>query len=270
MERRGQRGDGRMPARIHARSARDRGGHGRSRVRPEARRQHAGLGGDDHRERPDPRSSSASTIGQGAQRPGNQANTSIGRFYRLFARNVPRFLPGSTDMATFGQMFRAVLAENERACAEMGWRPLHVTRGFRPNDSVVTITSVRTASDPFTTAGETAERHLDYIVDWVKRMMEPYQSSRGYVETHVLQLSPVIASVLAKRGVFEGGRGELSQEEGRGAGALLRMEHDAGRPSPARYHARRPGRRRASCRRSGVFPTTRSAWCRSCCRSPGG
>ena len=138
--------------------------------------------------------------GQGAQRPGNQANTSIGRFYRLFARNVPRFLPGSTDMATFGQMFRTALAENERACDEMGWKPLHVARGFDPDDSVVTITSVRTTSDPFTTAGETAERHLDYIVDWVKRMIEPYQSSRGYVETHVLQLTPVIASLLAKAG----------------------------------------------------------------------
>ena len=54
--------------------------------------------------------------------------------------------------------------------------------------------------DPFTTAGETAERHLDYIVDWVKRMMEPYQSSRGYVETHVLLLTPVIASIFAKAG----------------------------------------------------------------------
>ena len=138
--------------------------------------------------------------GQGAQRPGNQANTSIGRFYRLFARNVPRFLPGSTDMATFGQMFRTVLAENERACEQIGWSPLHVTRGFKPDDSVVTITSVRTTSDPFTTAGETAERHLDYIVDWVKRMIEPYQSSRGYVETHVLQLTPVIASLLARAG----------------------------------------------------------------------
>ena len=55
-------------------------------------------------------------------------------------------------------------------------------------------------SDPFTTGGETAERHLDYIVDWVKRMIEPYQSSRGYVETHVLQLTPVIASLLARAG----------------------------------------------------------------------
>jgi hypothetical protein len=138
--------------------------------------------------------------GQGSQRPGNQANTSIGRFYRLFARNVPRFLPGTTDIATFGQMFRAALAENEQACAEIGWKPLHVIRGFAPGDSVVTVTSVRTTSDPFTTGGESAERHLDYIVDWVKRMIEPYQSSRGYVETHVLQLTPVIASLLAKAG----------------------------------------------------------------------
>ncbi len=138
--------------------------------------------------------------GQGLQRPGNQANTSIGRFYRLFARNVPRFLPGSTDMATFGQMFRAAVAENESACTEMGWAPLHVTRGFSPQESVVTITTVRSASDPFTTAGETAERHLDYIVDWVKRMTEPYQSSRGYHETNVLLLTPVIAALLAKAG----------------------------------------------------------------------
>ena len=138
--------------------------------------------------------------GQGAQRPGNQANTSIGRFYRLFARNVPRFLPGSTDMATFGQMFRAVVAENEQACVKIGWDPLHVMRGFARDENVVTITSVRSASDPFTTAGETVQRHLGYIADWVKRMMEPYQSSRGYVETHVLVLTPVIASLLANAG----------------------------------------------------------------------
>jgi len=138
--------------------------------------------------------------GQGVFRPGHQANTSIGRYYRLFARNVPRFLPGSTDMATFGQMFRAAVAENDAACADMSWAPLHVMQGFDANDSVVTITSIRSMSDPFTTAGETPERHLDYMVDWVKRMIEPYQSSMGYEETHVLLLSPVIAGVLAHAG----------------------------------------------------------------------
>jgi len=137
---------------------------------------------------------------QGLQRPGNQANTSVGRFYRLFARNVPRFLPGSTDMATFGQMFRGVVAENEEACAEFGWAPLHVARGYEPDDNVVTITSARTGSDPFTTAGESPERHLEMIVDWARRMIEPYQSSRGYVESHVLVLTPVIVSLLARAG----------------------------------------------------------------------
>ena len=97
----------------------------------------------------------------GVLRPGNQANTSIGRFYRLFARNVAGFLPGTTDMGTFGHMFRAVVPENEQACADIGWEPLHVTRGFKNTDNVITITSVRAVSDPFVTAGESAEQHLE-------------------------------------------------------------------------------------------------------------
>ena len=119
---------------------------------------------------------------------------------RLFCRNVLRLLPGTTDMATFGQMFRAVVPENDQACADMGWQPLHVTRGFRREDSVVTLTSVRAVSDPFSTAGEHAESHLEYIVDWVKRMIHPYQAAEGYVETNVLLLTPIIASIIAKAG----------------------------------------------------------------------
>ena len=136
----------------------------------------------------------------GVLRPGNQANTSIGRFFRLFARNVAGYLPGLTDMATFGHMFRAVVPENDEACREIGWDPLHVTRGFNADESVITITSARAISDPFLTAGENAERHLNYIVDYVKRMIEPYQSSRGYVESHVLLMSPSIATTIAKAG----------------------------------------------------------------------
>jgi hypothetical protein len=108
-------------------------------------------------------------------------------------------------MATFGQMFRAAVAENDEACTQVGWEPLHVMRGFDTNESAVTITSVRAGSDPFTTAGEDAERHLQYMVDWVKRMIEPYESSRGYVESHVLLISPTIAAVLAKGGYSKRG-----------------------------------------------------------------
>ncbi len=134
------------------------------------------------------------------QRPGHQANTSIGRFYRLFLRNVPGFLPGTTDMATFGHMFRAVVPENDEACAEIGWEPLHVQRGFKPEDNVVTITSIRAISDPFQSMGEKAERHLDYIVDWVKRIIEPFEAFEKRTESNVVLLSPIVASVIAKGG----------------------------------------------------------------------
>jgi hypothetical protein len=134
------------------------------------------------------------------QRPGYQANTSIGRFYRLFLRNVAGFLPGTTDKGTFGHMFRAVVPENDEAATEVGWKPLHVQRGFKPEDNVVTITSVRAISDPMATAGEDPKRHLAYIIDWVKRMIEPYEASRQYGETHVLLMTPTVAAILAKGG----------------------------------------------------------------------
>ncbi len=138
--------------------------------------------------------------GIGVQRPGNQANTSVGRFYRLFCRNVLRFLPGTTDMATYGHMFRAAMVENDQACVDVGWEPLHVTRGFKREDSVVTVTSIRAMSDPFSTVGDHAERHLEYVVDGVMRMINPYEASEGYIETNVLLVTPVVAALLAKDG----------------------------------------------------------------------
>lgn len=137
-------------------------------------------------------------------RPGYQANTSIGRFYRLLCRNLARLLPGTTDQATYGQPFRPVLPENEEVCARIGWKPLSVLRGFNANENVVTILGIRAMSDPLASNGESAERHLDYIIDWVKRMIEPYRAARPRAETfsdttgaHLLIVSPVIASVLA-------------------------------------------------------------------------
>ena len=54
---------------------------------------------------------------QGALRDGIQANTTIGRFWRLYLRNVAGFLHHRTDKATFGNTWRVVLAENEDVAA---------------------------------------------------------------------------------------------------------------------------------------------------------
>jgi hypothetical protein len=100
---------------------------------------------------------------QGALRPGFQANTSIGRFWRLYLRNVAGFLPHKTDKACYGGNFRIVLAENEDAVAKVGWEPLSVDQGFKAGDNVVTVTSCTEATQAIEVGAPTAEQILTNI-----------------------------------------------------------------------------------------------------------
>ena len=136
----------------------------------------------------------------GHQRPGNIANTSIGRFYRLLVRNIAGSLVGATDMSTHGQMFRAVAPENDQVCEEIGWKTLAELQGYERGENVVSLTSARAASDPVQTIGDRAEQHLDYLVDWAVRMIEPYEAMRLYPESHILFIPPVVARLLASQG----------------------------------------------------------------------
>src|SRR6185295_6242994 len=70
--------------------------------------------------------------------PGWRANLTIGRAVRLVMRNVCGRIPGTLDRGTLGHPGKLsfVIAENE---AESPWPPLHVERGFRPEQSTVTV-----------------------------------------------------------------------------------------------------------------------------------
>jgi len=149
---------------------------------------------------------------EAVRRPGNQANTSIGRFYRLFSRNMARLLPGITDKATFGQMFRAVIPEDEETAAKLKWDTLSVQRGFKTGDPAVTLMSIRYEGAPLTTTGATAAEHLDRMAFWIKNIIDVGlwagvpgvtggSRSEFYKEFAVMILmSPTISSVLAKNG----------------------------------------------------------------------
>ncbi len=69
--------------------------------------------------------------------PGNRANATIGRALQLVIRNVGGGRPGEIDRATMGQpgKFTCCFPEHEDA----HWEPLHVERGFRPDQSAVTL-----------------------------------------------------------------------------------------------------------------------------------
>jgi hypothetical protein len=70
--------------------------------------------------------------------PGWRANATIGRAVRLIMRNVIGTLPGELDRSSLGHAgkYTYCIAENE---VDSPWPPFHTTRGFRPEQSAVTI-----------------------------------------------------------------------------------------------------------------------------------
>jgi len=138
--------------------------------------------------------------GTGVLRVGNQANTSVGRFLRLYMRNMAGFIPGVGDMATFGRPNFSVLAENEDANP---WEPLSVTRGYQPGESVVTVNSLGFMSFQLTVVAQTPDSILGNIAAKVKQILLAGDGSvitKGPELSPLLALSPVIAKTLAEGG----------------------------------------------------------------------
>jgi hypothetical protein len=76
--------------------------------------------------------------GMGVLGPGFRANLTIGRALRLLITLTGGGMPGTMDRSTLGQMGKVgfCIAENEEASP---WEPLHEERGFRREQSVVTV-----------------------------------------------------------------------------------------------------------------------------------
>ena len=70
--------------------------------------------------------------------PGNRANATIGRAIRLILMNACAAVPGLFDRSVIGHpgKFSYCMAE---ADTETHWTPLHVERGFSPDQSAVTV-----------------------------------------------------------------------------------------------------------------------------------
>ena len=77
-------------------------------------------------------------FGTGCLGPGWRANATIGRAIRLIMNNVGGALPGVYSKVSFGSPLRYsyICGENEE---ENPWTPFHVDRGFKREDSTVTV-----------------------------------------------------------------------------------------------------------------------------------
>jgi hypothetical protein len=95
--------------------------------------------------------------------PGFRANATIGRALRLVIRNVCRAIPGFLDRASFSWPLRYsfCFGENEEAS---DWVPLHVQRGYRPDQSTATVISIMTFRSSSDLTSRTPEGILDSLV----------------------------------------------------------------------------------------------------------
>jgi len=142
---------------------------------------------------------------QGALRDGFQANTSIGRFWRLYLRNVAGFLPHKTDKGTFGNTWRVVLAENEDAIAKMGWTTIAQDQGLKAGDNAVTISRFTGGTVLASVFGTRPEQMIPYLADGIARIVAwevifAVGMSVG-AQRPLLVLSPILAQTLARAGL---------------------------------------------------------------------
>jgi hypothetical protein len=143
--------------------------------------------------------------GQGVMRVGRQSNTSVGRFLRLVFRNIAGYThaPEGFDKGSIAMSFNVALAENEEACAQIGWPTYAKDRGFATGENVVTVQSVVAISAPTYTGSENAEEHAEVLADVIGDKACGYWAGLGmvYCNFHpLIVMGPAIAKVFADNG----------------------------------------------------------------------
>lgn len=131
---------------------------------------------------------------------GFRANATIGRALQLVVRNVGGGRPGEVDMATQGQpgKFTCCIGEDEEASP---WEPLHVERGFRREQSAVTVfagEAPRAILDQLSRTGRSLATSFGLCLDAVA-----HPKFHGYGEV-LLVVSPEHAQTFASDGFSKG------------------------------------------------------------------
>jgi hypothetical protein len=114
---------------------------------------------------------------------GVRANATIGRAVRLAMMNVMNTRPGLLDRATLGHpgKYSFCFAENE---SRHPWEPLHVERGYRPEQSTVTVYASNSLCQVYNQLAATPEPLLRCVADVLCNLGTP--NLRGYNQSLVV------------------------------------------------------------------------------------
>ncbi len=157
--------------------------------------------------------------GQAAQREGVHANTSVGRWLRLYLRNVCGITVDEHDKATFGNPARPALASDPEVLSELGWPSVGEQLGGDRGRDTASMARMNSGILIGSVFGSTPEEILPYLGNGIAR-------AAGWDLTHVhglgtdqyqplLIVSPLIARTFVtagwsledtRRGLFEHAR----------------------------------------------------------------
>ena len=142
---------------------------------------------------------------QGVMRDGFRPNTSIGRFWQLYLRNVAGFLLHKNDKATYGNTWRVAVAENEDMLAKLGWNNIAMDMGYARGANTVTISRHTGGNLSVSLSGDVRGDMLPYLADSVVRqvnwqLMFTVGQGMGTLRPQVL-ITPILAETFYKAGL---------------------------------------------------------------------
>ncbi len=146
--------------------------------------------------------------GVGAMREGTHANTSVGRWLRLYLRNVFEFTTDQHDKATFGNSTRVVLAEDADCLTEIGWPPLSASFGYTAGDDTITMARMNSGTIIGSVFGSTPDEIIPYLANGLTRVAA-WDLTHVYGLGHdqfqpLLVISPILARTFASAGWSKG------------------------------------------------------------------
>jgi hypothetical protein len=134
--------------------------------------------------------------GCGALSPFNQANAVIGRTATLISMNLGRGgVPNLTFWGTQGNNLNynhVTFAENEEELPS-GWKPFHVQKGFKPEESVITFFHGYGLWHWKNTFEEEHHKGILRMANWIL-------PSGGYKSGYSVLLDPIVAEALVEEG----------------------------------------------------------------------
>lgn len=139
--------------------------------------------------------------GFGALGPGHRANASIGRALRLTMTNAGGVKAGTSDMALLGHpgKFTYCFGEDEE---NSPFEPLHVQRGFAPDESVVTVIGAEAPHSVYSIVDGDDPEGPDLLLRQLARCLATIGSNNANFRggQAVVVINPDHARILAKSG----------------------------------------------------------------------